>query len=111
MYYELLAFFADTYKKHQGFIDGPPVHDPLAVAVLLYLYKEEFSLEEFPELKVKYSRHNIAVVQDGPREGMFQLSENPENGAMIADNMDIEKFWDLVFLALDNIEAHVDSNL
>jgi hypothetical protein len=42
---------------------------------------------------------------------MFQLSENPENGAMIADNMDIEKFWDLVFLALDNIEAHVDSNL
>lgn len=111
MYYELLIFFADTYKKHQGFTAGPPVHDPLAVTVLLSLYKDEFGIDEFPELHLKYSRHKIAVVQDGQKEGMFQLSADPENGTLIAEDIDLAKFWDLVLLALDNIEAHVESSL
>ncbi|GHP01425.1 hypothetical protein PPROV_000018100 [Pycnococcus provasolii] len=32
---EWLAFFADTYRDVFGFLDGPPVHDPCAVAFVI----------------------------------------------------------------------------
>lgn len=35
MLHDLLIFFRDTYASVFGFLNGPPLHDPIAVAVLL----------------------------------------------------------------------------
>ena len=35
MFHDLLVFFAHTYSEVYGLTEGPPLHDPIAVAVLL----------------------------------------------------------------------------
>ena len=35
LFYEILLFFAHTYNEVFGLTRGPPLHDPIAVAVLL----------------------------------------------------------------------------
>ena len=35
MFHDLLVFFAHTYSEVYGLTEGPPLHDPVAVAVLL----------------------------------------------------------------------------
>ena len=35
LFHEILLFFAKTYSEVFGLIDGPPLHDPIAVVVLL----------------------------------------------------------------------------
>lgn len=48
---ELLMFFADTYVKVFNMTEGPPLHDPVAVAALM---DESFRMEfEFEETVVK----------------------------------------------------------
>ena len=32
----LISFFAATYEAVFGFVDGPPLHDPLAIAMVAY---------------------------------------------------------------------------
>lgn len=47
MFHDLLTFFSGTYREVFGFKFGPPLHDPLAVAVVLdMLGIEELGFED-----------------------------------------------------------------
>ena len=102
MLYELLVFFAETYLSKFNFTEGPPVHDPLAVALLIPEYFPELKTE----LEVQYKKYKVEVVLDNVHIGQTVLvNPDPTNGVAIVTNMNIPKFWDLVMNALEILDA------
>lgn len=83
MFFELLMFFAETYEREFGLKEGPPLHDPLAVAVVLDSFEDDGS------------RWNIEVVRVGEQDGRTVLNEAKE-GVFVPRKVDVKKFWDLI---------------
>ncbi|KAL8716847.1 MAG: hypothetical protein Q9225_005862 [Loekoesia sp. 1 TL-2023] len=61
MFYDLLVFFAHTYADVFGISEGPPLHDPVAVAVVL----SEIGAENLAFDDGGGERFNVDVVTDG----------------------------------------------
>ena len=106
----LLSFFAQTYDEKFGFKEGPPVHDPLCVAYVVY-----------PEL-FKCSRKRVDVELHGTealgavvvdiwdyKKGRADMQDWPEKdddmtpkswgrhgkNVLVAEELDVPAFWDL----------------
>ena len=116
MFLELLNFFASTYAEVFGIVEGPPLHDPLAVAVTLdgvagvevpfYDFKEQSSRE----------RYHVEIITDGTHEealsGMTQtgrtiatLLEPGKEGVKIPRGLDVARFWKLVEECMTRADA------
>lgn len=92
---DLLEFFGDTYRDVFGF-DAPPVHDPCAVARVAR-----------PEL-VRVRESFVAVETAGEwTTGMTVVDLHGRLGrppnALVATDLDVSGFWDLVVDALERI--------
>ncbi|KAI5291863.1 Uridine nucleosidase 1 [Ascosphaera aggregata] len=118
MLYELLTFFTKTYRQCFGLVEGPPLHDPLAVAVLLSnLNVAGRSTEEYAEVTklLKFDdrdgeRFKIDVITDGKhfedRTRVGQLGrtvvtplkgdELGNGGVAIPRGVDLNAFWSVV---------------
>jgi inosine-uridine nucleoside N-ribohydrolase len=87
-----LSFFADTYRQVYGF-DGPPVHDPCALALVI-----DPTLVRCDELFVAIETEGRwtrgATVVDV--HGRFGRPAN----ARVAMELDVPRFWDLVIDAV-----------
>lgn len=90
MYNELLMFFAHTYSKVFGLNEGPPLHDPLAVAVLLWDHPDEKVRINFDDRNGE--RWDINVVLSGEQLGRTVAAPS-EEGSIIPRTLDLEKFW------------------
>ncbi len=88
MLYELMVFFKDTYVKEQGFVDGPPIHDPLAVIVLL----EEYGVEN---MGIESIRYQLDTVEEGELEGKLEYKPD-DRGVKVVTKLDIGKFWEII---------------
>ncbi len=95
--FELLEFFSETNSMAQGFNDGPPVHDPVAVAALLPICH----LPIGKELDFKYTRYNIDVVLEGEQEGRTVVLEPSDIGVYVGESMNVPYFWSLLLDALE----------
>ncbi|RKF79077.1 Uridine nucleosidase [Golovinomyces cichoracearum] len=106
MMFELLNFFADTYAESFGFTSGPPLHDPVAVAVLLsdeisftYKFHDKSSkpVEEQFEVTVM-TNGSFADAKAGSHTGrtLVKLLQPGELGVRIPRDLDIEAFWSTV---------------
>ncbi|CCH43694.1 Pyrimidine-specific ribonucleoside hydrolase [Wickerhamomyces ciferrii] len=91
--YELMEFFKETYKSQQAFIEGPPIHDPLAAIVLL----EEYG---FVDLGIESIRYNLTAVENGELEGKLNYF-NDSNGVKVVTKLNIDKFWEIVLETVD----------
>jgi uridine nucleosidase len=83
MLVELLRYFAETYATVFGLTDGPPLHDPIAVAAIFEgteyavpLYDHEEGQED------NHERFNVTIVTDGTHAQA--LSGEKETGRTIA---------------------------
>lgn len=92
MFNELLMFFAHTYAEVFGLTDGPPLHDPVAVAVVLGSHPD-------PEGRIVFDdnggeRWDVDVILEGEQIGrtVATKSESGE-GVMIPRSFDLEMFW------------------
>ncbi|KAI9679787.1 MAG: Uridine nucleosidase 1 [Caeruleum heppii] len=69
--HSILTFFAETYRSVFGFTRGPPVHDPVAVAVLLDSLVREDEDEDVEQggriLPVSRERFGVTVVPHGDK--------------------------------------------
>lgn len=105
----LLTFFAATYEKVFGLATGPPLHDPLAVAVVLSTLNPDFA-QKHPGQTLKFDdkggeRFALRVITDG-RHGkdvsttgqlgrsIAAAVEGP--GVAIPRGVDLPAFWDMV---------------
>ncbi|ANB13995.1 trifunctional uridine nucleosidase/nicotinamide riboside hydrolase/nicotinic acid riboside hydrolase [Sugiyamaella lignohabitans] len=112
MLYELMIYFAGTYKKKFGFKNGPPVHDAVAVAAILPFYSDNSTERSehsndppAADLDLRFARYQVHVVEEGPQEGMLVFEPDSDNGIMIAQEMNFTEFWRLVLDAVDNVES------
>lgn len=103
MFNELLMFFAQTYSDVFGLHDGPPLHDPLAVAVLLADHAD-------PTVRVPFDdnggeRWTVDVVLEGEQIGRTVIVPAKDgNGVRIPRSLDLNRFWE----ALESCMAKAD---
>jgi uridine nucleosidase len=92
MYNELLMFFAHTYDTVFGLKDGPPLHDPLAVAAIL-------SHESSADSRITFNdndgeRWDVDVILEGEQFGRTVAEKSPDGqGIIIPRTLDLDKFW------------------
>jgi uridine nucleosidase len=127
MLHDLLSFFAHTYDSVFGISAGPPLHDPLAVAVLLETLTEK-SEEGHRFDYGEAERYVVGVVTDGRHAGEHQDggggTVGPEaevgqvgrtivevstgdKGVRIPKNVQLDWFWDEILAAVDRAETAV----
>lgn len=103
MLHDLLMFFATTYADVFGFTRGPPLHDPIAVAVLL----NESSHEQLEFDDNQGERWILDVVTDGlhssNHEERGQVGRTKarkalagEGGIRIPRRLNVQRFWAVV---------------
>ena len=106
MFHDLLLFFANTYKDVFGLVEGPPLHDPVAVAALL------------PDSTLSFDdrdgeRWHVEVVINGVHSkdkktvgqlGRTVVTKADGKGVRIPRGLDVDKFWGLIDQALVNVE-------
>ncbi|KIY00166.1 uncharacterized protein Z520_03851 [Fonsecaea multimorphosa CBS 102226] len=92
MFHELLMFFAHTYAEVFGLTEGPPMHDPLAVAVLLENHPE-------PQARIAFDdyggeRWDVDVILEGEQIGRTVIAKSLDGeGVRIPRTLDTSKFW------------------
>ncbi|KAI1412632.1 Inosine/uridine-preferring nucleoside hydrolase [Hypoxylon sp. FL1857] len=111
MLVELLNFFAGTYRDVFGIIEGPPLHDPLAVAVILEGTEHEIPFYDYdpksPEGPGRRERFAVEVVTDGTLEDakhrgaptgrtIVKLLPPGSEGVRIPRGLDIPLFWKVI---------------
>ena len=122
--YALLMFFANTYDNVFGIDAGPPLHDPLAVAVLLSNLNQVDGNTTDAALKFDDGdgqRFLVHVVTDGQHGKNEQLNgevgrtvvkpvtpSSGIGGVAIPKGVDVAKFWDIV---IDCVQRADDWNV
>ncbi|OGE57637.1 hypothetical protein PENARI_c001G00921 [Penicillium arizonense] len=105
----LLTFFAATYEKAFGLATGPPLHDPLAVAVILSTLNPSFA-NKHPDQAITFDdkggeRFDLRIVTDGLHGKDVSVTgqlgrtiatpvEGP--GVAIPRGVDLEAFWNMI---------------
>lgn len=110
LFYDIVMFYAESYRINHNITLGPPVHDPLAVFLILALIDKQDNVKD--EINFRYLRRHLRVVQEGEREGETQmvngdfdeLKEEP-NGIYVGVSANIDLFWNHVLDALDIAEG------
>ncbi|KAL8831413.1 MAG: hypothetical protein Q9170_005294, partial [Blastenia crenularia] len=101
MFHDLLIFFAHTYADVFGISEGPPLHDPVAVAVVLHdMGAESLAFDDHDG-----ERFNVDVVTDGRHSdrdeergqvGRTLVRQATSAGVRIPHGLDVGRFWDVV---------------
>jgi uridine nucleosidase len=113
MLVELLTFFAKTYADVFGIIEGPPLHDPLAVAVILDgVPGAEMPFYDYEEGgEEKRERYAVQVITDGSHEEaqigaqtgrtIVKLLPPGEAGVKIPRGLNVQRFWSVLEESLE----------
>lgn len=106
LFHDLLTFFAGTYRDVFGLMAGPPLHDPIAVAVLLR--EDEIFFDDH-----QGERWHVEVVTDGVHSdideergqvGRTVISKAEQGGVRIPRSLQVERFWAMIDAALTQAE-------
>ncbi|KAI2613586.1 Inosine/uridine-preferring nucleoside hydrolase [Hypoxylon fragiforme] len=108
MLIELLNFFAATYRDTFGIVEGPPLHDPLAVAAVLagtgaheIPFYDYNPAQDPPSRRERFAVEVITegtlddAVQRGAQTGrtVVKLLPPGSEGVRIPRGLDIPRFW------------------
>jgi uridine nucleosidase len=105
--HHLLTFFAHTYADKFGLVEGPPLHDPLAVAVLISNLNEEYQGGEALGFEDGDSeRFHVEVVLEGEQVGrtVVKKVERGEKGVRIPRGVDVKRFWKILEACVERAE-------
>ena len=131
MLHDLLGFFAHTYDTVFGLSDGPPLHDPLAVAVLL----DALKFDDRSETGAGGERWVVDVVTAGQHapehaDGVGTVGERAEtnmlgrtvlrrlepelrtaehHGVRVPRGVDVTWFWEQMLGVVQTAEEHLQA--
>ncbi|KAF2114453.1 Inosine/uridine-preferring nucleoside hydrolase domain-containing protein [Lophiotrema nucula] len=98
LFYQIMSFFAGTYAEVFALTEGPPLHDPLAVAAAID--PSMFDDREGERFKVDIVTQGVhSVIQTEVGElGRTKATKLPvgEGGCRIPRSLDLAQFWELV---------------
>ncbi|KAL9594357.1 MAG: hypothetical protein Q9179_005442 [Wetmoreana sp. 5 TL-2023] len=110
LFHDLLVFFANTYKDVFGISEGPPLHDSLAVAVVL----ADIGAENLAFDDRGGERWGVTVVTGGLHSELDEVRsqlgrtvtlQTNSPGVRIPRGLDIAAFWEVVEQCLQRAEA------
>lgn len=106
LFNQIMRFFAQTYAEVFALTEGPPLHDPLAVAAVFdpELFDDRGG-ERFAVTVVTEGLHSADSQQAGQVGRTLVAKLEPgQPGVRIPRSLDIPRFWDLIDLALQKAE-------
>lgn len=107
LFTQIMSFFAGTYAEIFSITDGPPLHDPLAVAAAIdpELFDDRNG-ERFQVDIVTEGAHSLIQSEVGEL-GRTKVTELPEGegGCRIPRGVALNKFWDSIGSALARADA------
>lgn len=93
-----MSFFASTYAEVFAITEGPPLHDPLAVAAAVHpdMFDDKGG-ERFKIEMVTEGEHSMDMAKVGEL-GRTKVTKLPpgEGGCRIPRAVDLEAFWGLI---------------
>lgn len=102
-----MSFFAGTYAEVFSITEGPPLHDPLAVAAAIYpeMFNDEGG-ERFVVDVVTEGIHSTTQSEVG-QLGRTKVTKLPpsEGGCRIPRSVDLTGFWDIVEAAMTRADG------
>lgn len=112
LFHDILIFFAGTYNEIFGLSEGPPLHDPIAVAVVLDNYLETLFDDQGGE------RWHVQVVTGGEQNlstsertqvgrTIVKKAADGESGVRIPRSVNTETFWRTIEECLQLAQDHV----
>lgn len=107
VYYDIILFYGIAYNLNRdGFAEGPPIHDPLTIFVLMALLSKLESHQDYEEgdFGLKYVRGDLDVIIDGEHEGETILTKRNNKGTYVTEDIDYDTFWAYILEALDNAD-------
>lgn len=114
MFYKIIMFYSKAYETRYGIIEGPPLHDPVAIFSLLPLIQKQQNPEEDldEDYKYHYLRRKLTIVQDGEHKGETLVKDNDssieeEDGSYIGLNANIDLFWEYILDSLKLADEQV----
>lgn len=111
LFHEILVFFAHTYSEVFGLTDGPPLHDPIAVAVLL----DSLGGSRLFDNHVG-ERWHVRVVTDGLHSerdeergqlGRTVITKAEGEGVRIPRRMNVTRLWVLIEICLGRAQIAI----
>lgn len=117
MLHDLLLFFANTYDTVFGIDVGPPLHDPLAVAVALSNINDNLTSPLLKFDDKDGERFLVDVVTDGihgsdpvltgqlGRTLVQPVADPKAGGVAIPRGVDVPAFWDMIIDVLRRADA------
>jgi len=111
LFHEILVFFAHSYSEVFGLTGGPPLHDPIAVAVLLNGLGRWRLFDDHGS-----ERWHVHVVTDGQHSdkgeerrqlGRTVITRAEEGGVRIPRRMNVKLFWELVEVCMKNAQIAI----
>ncbi|MCJ1404950.1 hypothetical protein MMC11_008176 [Xylographa trunciseda] len=113
MLHDLLVFFAGTYAEVFGLTEGPPLHDPLAVAVLL----DDFGFEQLAFDDRAGERWEVNIMTEGQHGkdesvirqlGRTVVRRVEEKGVRIPRSLNVKAFWQVLEECVQRAEASLE---
>ena len=98
LFHDLLVFFASRYREVFRLKEGPPLHDPIAVAVLFSESEvafDDWGGERWHVDVVTVGLHGEEDEERG-QVGRTIISKADGEGVRIPRAMDVERFWDVI---------------
>eukprot|EP00823_Brevimastigomonas_motovehiculus_P003380 TRINITY_DN204_c2_g2_i1.p1 TRINITY_DN204_c2_g2~~TRINITY_DN204_c2_g2_i1.p1 ORF type:complete len:471 (+),score=155.19 TRINITY_DN204_c2_g2_i1:30-1442(+) len=98
---DLLEFFSKTYKEVFGFTEGPPLHDPCAVAYVIdpFLFQGRWMRVEVEVASPLCRGQTVCDIWD-----QMVSATRPKN-VFVCEKMNVSAFWDLLLAALSKANA------
>lgn len=107
LFTQIMSFFAGTYAEVFSITEGPPLHDPLAVAAAIYpeIFDDQGG-ERFRVDIVTDGVHSLTQSEVGElgRTKVTKLPEG-EGGCRIPRGVDLASFWECIESALKRADA------
>lgn len=101
-FYNVLMFYYHAYIDKYVDMDGPPIHDPVAVYSLFPWIDQDFKKYGYEYLKTP-----AKVVETGLKQGQLVLDEKNLNEIYIGVKVDVKLFWQQLLQVLELAETHV----
>lgn len=115
LFHEILLFFAHTYSEVFGLTTGPPLHDPIAIAVLLdqlggYQLFDDTKKERWHVTVVTVGSHSPVEEEQG-KVGMTMVipaeADLDDGGVRIPRKIEVDRFWEIVELCMQRAEEAI----
>ncbi|KAH7392118.1 Inosine/uridine-preferring nucleoside hydrolase domain-containing protein [Phaeosphaeria sp. MPI-PUGE-AT-0046c] len=107
LFTQIMSYFAGTYAEVFSITEGPPLHDPLAVAAAIY--PEMFDDQKGERFLVDIVTEGIhsTTQSDVGELGRTKVTKLPpgEGGCRIPRRVDLPRFWGIVESAMQRADA------